>query len=200
MDYIRRDIEKTIIEASESYSALIVTGPRQVGKTTTLRRLAESNRAYVTLDDIEARRMAKDDPELFLSVHRAPLLIDEVQYAPELFSRIKIEIDRGAPPGSYWMTGSQAFRLMQLAGESLAGRVAILRMSPLSQHEIFGSGSHEPFELGLAKLAERTERPQTQPVSTSAFGGDRCPPTLAANTLIVSCFIVATCRRTSSAI
>lgn len=155
MDYIRRDIEKTVIEASELYSALIVTGPRQVGKTTTLRRLAESNRAYVTLDDIEARRMAKDDPELFLSVHRAPLLIDEVQYAPELFSRIKIEIDRGAPPGSYWMTGSQAFRLMQLAGESLAGRVAILRMSPLSQHEIFGSGSHEPFELGLAKLAER---------------------------------------------
>ena len=107
MDYIRRDIEKTVIEASELYSALIVTGPRQVGKTTTLRRLAESNRAYVTLDDIEARRMAKDDPELFLSVHRAPLLIDEVQYAPELFSRIKIEIDRGASPANPWQAGSR---------------------------------------------------------------------------------------------
>ncbi len=156
MDYIRRDLEAAIAEASRSYSALIVTGPRQVGKTTTLQRLAESNRGYVTLDDIEARRMAKDDPELFLSVHPAPLLIDEVQYAPELFSRIKIEVDRGAPPGSYWMTGSQAFHLMQLAGESLAGRVAILRMSSLSQHEMYGNGLHEPFEVTLVKLMDRT--------------------------------------------
>ena len=158
MDYIHRDIEMTILEVSKSYSAIIVTGPRQVGKTTTLQRLADNNRTYVTLDDIEARRMAQNDPELFLSVYPAPLLIDEVQYAPELFSRIKIAIDQGAAPGSYWMTGSQAFRLMELAQESLAGRVAILRMSSLSQHEIYGKGLCEPFVLTLEKLSERTKK------------------------------------------
>jgi predicted AAA+ superfamily ATPase len=107
MDYIKRAIESTILEVSKSYAALVITGPRQVGKTTTLRRLSESARTEIALDDAEARRMAKTDPELFLSVHRPPLLIDEVQYAPKLFSRIKIEIDNGAAPGSYWMTGSQ---------------------------------------------------------------------------------------------
>jgi len=103
MEYIKRDIESTILDVSKSYAALIVTGARQVGKTTTLRHLAGSGRTEVTLDDAEARRMAKTDPEMFLSVYKPPLLIDEVQYAPELFSRIKIEIDNGAAPGSYWI-------------------------------------------------------------------------------------------------
>lgn len=155
MDYIKRDIEKTIIEASSSYPAVLVTGPRQVGKTTTLRHLMSESRNYVTLDDLEARKMAQTDPELFLSIHSAPILIDEVQYAPQLFSYIKIAADNGAAPGSYWMTGSQAFRLMQLAQESLAGRVAILHMTSLSQHEIYGSGEHYPLEISIEKLKER---------------------------------------------
>ena len=157
MNYIKRDIESTILEVSESYSAIIITGPRQVGKTTTLRKLAESNRTEVSLDDAEARRMAKTDPELFLSIYKPPLLIDEVQYAPELFSRVKIEIDNGAEPGSYWMTGSQPFRLMTLAQESLAGRVAILHMTSLSQREIYGGEKNEPFSVELEKLRERTK-------------------------------------------
>lgn len=74
---------------------------------------------------------------MFLQIHDTPLMIDEVQYAPELFSYIKIAIDNGAAPGSFWLTGSQTFRLMELAQESLAGRVAILRLPPLSQHEVF---------------------------------------------------------------
>ena len=157
MEYIKRDIELTIREVSKSYAAVIVTGPRQVGKTTTLRQLAESGRTEVTLDDEEARRLAKNDPELFLSIYKPPLLIDEVQYAPEIFSRIKIEIDNGAKPGSYWMTGSQPFSLMALAQESLAGRVAILHMASLSQHEIYGGEKNEPFSIELVKLQGRTK-------------------------------------------
>ncbi|MDR1827680.1 MAG: ATP-binding protein [Methylobacteriaceae bacterium] len=157
MEYISRDIEPTILDAAGEYAALIVTGPRQTGKTTTLRRLADGGRAYVTLDDIEARRLARNDPELFLSLNPAPVLIDEVQYAPELFPRIKIEIDKGAAAGSYWMTGSQSFHLMELARESLAGRVAVLSMSSLSQHEIYGRGGCPPFTVSLAALGERTE-------------------------------------------
>jgi len=143
------------LEISDSYSAVLITGPRQVGKTTTLHHLADSSRSYVTLDDLEARKMAQTDPELFLSIHSAPILIDEVQYAPQLFSYIKIAVDNGAPPGSFWMTGSQAFRLMELAQESLAGRVAILHMSSLSQHEIYGNGEHTPLELQIDRLKER---------------------------------------------
>ena len=101
MSYIKRGIEKIIFEVSRSYSAILVTGPRQVGKTTTLRHLMDEGRNYVTLDDLEARKMARTDPELFLSIYPAPLLIDEVQYAPQLFSYIKIAIDNGAAPGSY---------------------------------------------------------------------------------------------------
>jgi len=155
MDYIKRDIDPLVIEVSKSYSAVIVTGPRQVGKTTTLRRLLGEGRRFISLDSKENRRLAQTDPELFLTLHPAPVIIDEVQYAPELFPYIKMEIDNGAPPGSYLMTGSQMYQLMKLAGESLAGRVAILRMSGLSQHEIYGNGECLPFSLSVETLQKR---------------------------------------------
>jgi predicted AAA+ superfamily ATPase len=155
MDYIKRDIEETIIEANKYYAALLITGSRQVGKSTTLRQLSEPERTEVSLDDLEARRIARTDPELFLTMYKPPLLIDEVQYAPQLFSRVKIEIDSGAAPGSYWMTGSQPFRLMELAQESLAGRVAILHMPSLSQREIYGGDTADPFSLDLDSLTKR---------------------------------------------
>jgi predicted AAA+ superfamily ATPase len=132
MAYIKRDIEEKIVALSKEYACILITGPRQVGKTTVLRQLMTEDREYVTLDDMEERRLAKNDPAMFLQIHSVPILIDEVQYAPELFSYIKIEIDRGAAPGTYWLTGSQAFRIMELAQESLAGRVAVLHMSGLS--------------------------------------------------------------------
>lgn len=157
MNYIKRDIESKILAVSEEYSCLLVTGPRQVGKTTVLRRLAEEGREYVTLDDLEERRLAKTDPALFLQMHTLPILIDEVQYAPELFSYIKIAVDNGAVPGAFWLTGSQAFRLMELAQESLAGRIALLRMSALSQHESYGQGACVPFSLELEGLKARKE-------------------------------------------
>lgn len=155
MTYIKRDLEPKILSLSKEYSAILITGPRQVGKTTILRQLMQKDRAYVTLDDLEDRAMAQNDPALFLQLHDRPILIDEVQYAPQLFSYIKIEIDNGAEPGSFWLTGSQSFRMMELAQESLAGRVALLHMPSLSQHEIYGSGSNSPFSIDLNALKER---------------------------------------------
>ena len=156
MDYIKRDIETLIIDVSKSYSAVIITGPRQVGKTTTLRRLLGEGRRFVSLDNKENKHLAQTDPELFLTLNPAPVIIDEVQYAPELFPYIKMEIDNGAPTGSFLMTGSQMYTLMSLAGESLAGRTAILRMSGLSQHEIYGNGECLPFTLSIGALQKRT--------------------------------------------
>ena len=156
MPYIPRTLEKSVRQISEDYSCLLLIGPRQVGKTTMLEHLmAGTDRTKVSLDDVENRRLAKNDPELFLELHPAPVLIDEVQYAPELFSSIKIRVDRGAAPGSYWLTGSQAFQLMELAQESLAGRAAILHMSALSQSELYGGAASEPLSLSIEKLKER---------------------------------------------
>lgn len=155
MNYIKRDIEQKIIDISKEYSCLLIIGPRQVGKTTVLEQLMDDNREIVTLDDHQERKLAQSDPALFLQMHNLPILIDEVQYAPELFSYIKIAIDRGADPGSFWLTGSQPFKLMELAKESLAGRVAILHMPSLSQHEIHGNGETEPFTIDLQALKKR---------------------------------------------
>lgn len=154
--FIHRTLERKILEISEDYSCLLLIGPRQVGKTTVLEHLMEGTpRTKVTLDDAENRRLAKNDPALFLELHPAPILIDEVQYAPELFAYIKIKVDSGATPGSYWLTGSQAFHLMELAQESLAGRTAIIHMSSLSQAEMYGDGITGPLSLTLDNLQER---------------------------------------------
>ena len=166
MEYISRHMENRILELSRSYSAILLTGPRQAGKTTMLRELMKkenNRRQYVTLDDLTERDMAKNDPAMFLQLHRPPVLIDEVQYAPELFTYVKIHIDRCHNPGDFWMTGSQIFRLMRGVQESLAGRVALLHMSPLSQREITGAPC-VPFTTDLEHFL--AEQQQIQPVST----------------------------------
>lgn len=142
MAYITRHMEKVILDCSKAFSALLITGPRQAGKTTVLKMLAEREgigRGYVSLDDLNMRDMAKNDPQLFLQLHRPPVIIDEVQYAPELFTYIKIHVDKHHTPGAFWLTGSQIYRLMRGVQESLAGRVALLHLSPLSQREITGA-------------------------------------------------------------
>ena len=158
MAYIHRTLEQKIMDISRDYSCLLLIGPRQVGKTTMLEHLMKgSERRKVTLDDAENRRLAQSDPALFLEMHPAPVLIDEVQYAPQLFSYIKISVDNGAAPGSYWLTGSQAFQMMELAQESLAGRTAIVHMSALSQSELYGDGTTEPLSINPEKLNHRKE-------------------------------------------
>ncbi len=166
MKNISRHIENRILELSNSYSAILLTGPRQADKTTMLRELAEKEnigRKYVTLDDLTERDMAKNDPALFLQLHKPPVFIDEVQYAPELFTYIKIHIDEHHNPGDFWMTGSQIFRLMRGVQESLTGRVALLHMSPMSQREIIGAPC-VPFKTNMEQLL--AERDQIQPVTT----------------------------------
>lgn len=158
MSYLKRALESKFMEVNKDYSCIILIGPRQVGKSTMLKHLMSgTNRSEVTLDDMSERNLAKNDPALFLELHPAPILIDEIQYAPELFSYIKIAIDKGAAPGSYWLTGSQAFRLMELAQESLAGRAAILHMSALSQSELYGDGSNTPFCVDLQSITKRKD-------------------------------------------
>ena len=160
MEYIKRHLEEKVLSLSKSYSAILVTGPRQSGKTTMLKTLAEKEnirREYVTLDDLSMREMAKSDPAMFLQLHKPPVLIDEVQYAPELFTYIKIHIDKNHNPGDFWMTGSQVFRLMQGVQESLAGRVALLHMSPMSQREIDGR-SAIPFSTDFDMLVAESKK------------------------------------------
>lgn len=166
MNYITRHMEKKILDLSDSYSAILLTGPRQSGKTTMLRSLAEKEnkgREYVSLDDLSTRDMAKNDPALFLQIHKPPVLIDEVQYAPELFTYIKIHVDEHHNPGDFWMTGSQIFRLMRGVQESLAGRVALLHMSPLSQREIMGADC-VPFTTNMETLIDECRK--VTPVDT----------------------------------
>ena len=159
MAYINRAMEATFKRMAQEFSVILLTGPRQVGKTTMLKRLAEAegvNREYVTLDDITEREMAKNDPKLFLQLHKPPVFIDEVQYAPELFPYIKIYVDEHQQAGDFWLTGSQIFKLMDGVQESLAGRVCLLHMSPLSQAEACGYPS-EPFTVELERLLTRSK-------------------------------------------
>lgn len=157
MNYIKRNLERVVSQVTKEYPVVLVTGPRQVGKTTMLRKLMEgTDRGYVTLDDLSDRNLAKTDPELFLQLHKPPVLLDEVQYAPELFTYIKMHVDSHDEPGAFWLTGSQVFKLMKGVQESLAGRVAVLSLTSLSQAEIYG-GKTEPFMVDLEALSARKE-------------------------------------------
>lgn len=157
MNYIKRSLESVVSQVTKEYPVVLVTGPRQVGKTTMLQKLMEgTNRGYVSLDDLNERQLAKTDPELFLQLHKPPVLIDEVQYAPELFSYIKLHVDKNREPGAFWLTGSQVFKLMRGVQESLAGRVAALSLTALSQAEISGSAMM-PFSVDLEALSARKD-------------------------------------------
>lgn len=133
--YLPRTLETAVRSASDQFPVVLVTGPRQVGKTTLLRHVAEPGRRYVTLDDVAVRALANDDPALFLDRFPPPLLIDEIQYAPNLLPAIKRSADGSRRTGRFWLTGSQQFRLMKGVTESLAGRVAILNLLGFSVRE-----------------------------------------------------------------
>lgn len=165
MKYLKRSLESVVLQSSKEYPVVLVTGPRQVGKTTMLQKLLEgTERGYVSLDDLNERNLAKTDPELFLQLHKPPVLIDEVQYAPELFTYIKVIVDKEHNPGDFWLTGSQVFRLMKGVQESLAGRVAVLSLTSLSQAEI-SEGKASPFRIDMNELTARAkERKKTDTI------------------------------------
>jgi hypothetical protein len=133
--YRERALQGRWLEAADQFPVLFLTGPRQVGKTTVLQYLCEAERRYVTLDDLAVRTLARQDPELFLQRFPPPVLIDEVQYAPQLLSSIKLHVDRQRQPGAFWLTGSQQFSLMKGITETLAGRVAIVNLLGFSRRE-----------------------------------------------------------------
>lgn len=155
--YYTRTIEPTIKKINETFPVLIVTGPRQVGKTTLLTRLADKNRKIISLDNPTIRAFAKTEPELFIQRYAPPVLIDEVQYAPELFDYIKIYVDREKRCGDFWLTGSQTFRMMNHVTESLAGRAGIVQMLGLSNDEI-RDVHFSPFRVDIPELMHRMEQ------------------------------------------
>ena len=147
MAYIQRSLEKVVEQVTQEYPVVLVTGPRQVGKTTMLQKLMEgTSRGYVSLDDLNDRALAKNDPELF--------------------TYIKVYADTHQEPGAFWLTGSQVFKLMRGVQESLAGRVAVLSMTSLSQSELNGAET-EPFRVDLDALLKREK--QSKPVDTKGI-------------------------------
>lgn len=150
------DLERTmaakIMELHKYFPCVLVTGARQVGKSTLLRSLLPEGMRYVSLDNELMLARAKEDPVEFLEEQGYPLCIDEVQYEPRLLRAIKRKVDETGAPGQYWLIGSQRFHLMQGASESLAGRVGIVELYSLSQSEAAGKGSGaEPFDPSLIK-------------------------------------------------
>ena len=144
--YIQRTAEDTIKKFSKQFKVVLVTGARQVGKSTLLKHCDE-NRNYVSLDDLTEREMAINEPKIFLENHKAPLIIDEIQYAPQLLSYIKLAVDKSDKKGQYWLTGSQQFHMMKNVSESLAGRVGIVDLMGLSLSEISGNKNSVPFDI-----------------------------------------------------
>lgn len=132
----KRLANNIILNLNETFKVILVTGPRQVGKTTLLKELMPKNMTYITLDDETLRRKAKSNPKGFLEEFPGRLFIDEVQYAPELFPYIKMIVDSSSDKGQYWLTGSQQFHLMKNVSESLAGRVGILNLNSFTYSEI----------------------------------------------------------------
>ncbi len=156
MDYIKRELERKFLHMNDFFKAVLVTGARQVGKTTMLKHLCEGqNRTYVTLDNMMARTLAQTDPALFFQTYKPPIFIDEVQHAPELFSEIKILCDESEQMGQFWLTGSQQYKVMQKVRETLAGRVGILTLYSLSQREKNGVLLEDTLDFSLSCLQER---------------------------------------------
>lgn len=156
MDYIKRDLERKFLHMNSAFKAVMVVGARQVGKSTMLKHLAKGqNRTYVTMDDTQLRIFAQTDPKLFLQTYQPPLLIDEVQKAPELFEEIKILCDESDERGQFWLTGSQSKKLVKKAGDSLAGRLCILKMYSLSAREKLGVDPTDDLDFSLKSLTAR---------------------------------------------
>lgn len=155
--YIHRQAETKFLKMNDFFKAVLVTGARQVGKTTMLKHLSKG-RTYVSLDDIDTLTLAKKDPKLFFMRYKTPIIIDEVQKAPELFPYIKILCDESDETGLFWLTGSEQFSMMKNVTESLAGRIGIMTLYPLSLSEINGVNFDSPLNFSLDGILERERK------------------------------------------
>lgn len=156
MQYLERTLERKFLHMSSFFKAVLVTGARQVGKTTMLKHLAEKqNRTYVSLDNTMARSLAQSDPILFFQTYKPPIIIDEIQKAPELFEQIKIMCDNTEERGLFWLTGSQQYKTMKNVRETMAGRIGILELYSLSKNEVEGLTFPNELDFSLPCLLTR---------------------------------------------
>ena len=155
MKYYRRSIEQVINEYKEQFPILLLTGPRQVGKSTLFKELFQSEYKYFSLDDPILKEQLINDPRLFLKNNPEKLIIDEIQYAPSIFPYLKMKVDENREDGMYLMTGSQAFVLMKNVSETLAGRVGILELQGISLREQFNIEFNKPFIPNEEYISER---------------------------------------------
>lgn len=158
MKYLPRTIEKTVLDASDFVKVILLAGMRQVGKSTVLEHLASERRSLVTLDNLTILDEAKSSPELFFKLHPLPIVINEIQRAPELFLPIKEKVDTSHKTGLIWLTGSRKFELMHGMSDSLAGRLLPLELMPMSIYEREGLGLEQLPYLPSLELSNKLGR------------------------------------------
>ncbi|MCL2492483.1 MAG: ATP-binding protein [Clostridiales bacterium] len=158
--YIKRHIEKAVKTRVKEKGAIVVTGARQVGKTTLIENMMPDI-AQISFDDLSVRQSAVAEPAAFLQLNPPPVFIDEVQYAPEIFPYIKIALDKSKHKGDFFLTGSQSYELMKNVAESLAGRAGILNLLGLSLREMKDEKWNEPFLPTLDYLMRRKDAKQS---------------------------------------
>lgn len=164
MEYIQRTLENKFLKMNQFFKVILLTGARQVGKTTMLKHLAaDQNRTYISMDNALARSLAQNDPELFFQRYPPPIIIDEIQKAPELLEQIKLICDESEARGQFWLTGSQKYNAMKNIRESLAGRVGILELYSLTKNELHNVIFNNKQDFSLKTLLER--QTQTSPVN-----------------------------------
>ena len=182
--YIRREMESSLLALSDQMPAILVCGSRQVGKTTLLLHLAEKNRKYLSFDDIALRELAKNDPSLFIKQFKPPLILDEIQYVPELLPYLKSEIDRLGANGLYWLTGSQHFHLMKNVSESLAGRVALFSLLGFSSRELASTAIEQNPFIPHEQLLKQSSNLNPIEVFTRIFKGSMPVPNIQPDTTL----------------
>lgn len=156
MEYIKREIEDVVKKSAKNFKAVLVTGARQTGKSTLLKRLYPEIKE-ISFDDPFAEEQAKSNPDMFMMLNEPPVFLDEIQYVPSLFRYIKLSCDKYNDKGLFFLSGSQPFKLMDMVSDSLAGRIAIIEMAPLSLREMMNDECNTPFLPTLEYIQERNK-------------------------------------------
>lgn len=154
MEYIKKAIEDVVKDSAMNFKAVLVTGARQTGKSTLLKHLYPEIKE-ISFDDPFVEEQAKNNPDMFMMLNKPPLFLDEIQYVPSLFRYIKLSCDKSDDKGLFYLSGSQPFKLMDMVSDSLAGRIAIIEMTPLSLREIMNDECKSPFLPTLDYIQER---------------------------------------------